>query len=195
MLSKKDIYPKLGQLLYLTLTHTPFESSQYGILSSISGTFYLPGFIKHQNLVLYGGFQYRETCKRKYFYPVNRVSLPRGYSFVMSEPLASVITKYSFNYSMPLIYPDLPIGSIVYLKRIRTNAFCDYSSAYDIMSSVENQPGNSSKNYYSFGVELIADLHLFRFYFPFSLGMRISCLPQFDKAYGELLLSIDTSVF
>jgi hypothetical protein len=188
MLSIRDIYPKWGQLFYLTFTHTPFESSQYGILSSVSGIFYFPGFIKHQNLVLYNGFQYRETNGRKYYYPVNRISLPRGYSFVMTEPLAKMIMKYSLNYSMPLLYPDLSIGSIAYLKRIRTNAFYDYSSGYDIPNLVENQPSNSSENYYSFGIELITD-------FPFSIGIRFSYLPQFDKTCPEFLFSIDTGVF
>lgn len=195
MLSQRDIYPKWGQRIYLTFTHTPFESSQYGILSSASGTFYIPGFLKHHSLILYGGIQYRETENRKYFYPVNRITLPRGYSFVLNEPLSGMLAKCSLNYGLPLMYPDLTIGSLAYIKRIRTGVFCDYTYGRDILYFTENQLVNGSESFCSLGVDLLADLHLIRFYFPFSLGLRISYLPQFEKAYPELLFNIDTSVF
>ena len=106
-----------------------------------------------------------------------------------------MLMKCSLNYGLPLMYPDLTIGSIAYIKRIRTGAFYDYSYGHDILYFKEDQLVNGSESYCSFGVDLLADLHLFRFYFPFSLGFRISYLPQFEKAYPELLFNIDTSVF
>lgn len=195
ILSQRDIYPKWGQLINLTFTHTPFESSQYGILSSTSGQFYFPGLLKHQSIMLFCGLQYREIERRKYFYPVNRVSLPRGYSFEVKEPLARMILKCSLIYGMPLMYPDLSFGSLAYIKRIRANVFYDYSYGYDILNYIENHLVKTSENYYSFGIDLLTDLHLFRFYFPFSLGMRISYIPEFGKVYPEILFSVDTSVF
>jgi hypothetical protein len=195
MLSYRDIYPKWGQLFKLTFSHTPFEKSQYGILTSGSGTFYFPGFFNHQSLICYSGFQYRETGQRRYFYPVNRISMPRGYSFVMNEPLARMLTKFSANYGLPLSYPDLSIGDVAYIKRIRANAFIDYSYGYDVLHLIENQLQYFSENYFSFGMDMISDLHLFRFYFPFSLGLRVSYIPHYGKVYPEFLLSIDTSAF
>ena len=195
MLSHRDIYPKWGQLIRLTFTHTPFERSQYGILTSGSGIFYFPGIANHHSLIFYGGFQYREIDNRQYFYSVNRISLPRGYYHVMNEPLARMITKLSLNYGLPLIYPDLSLGSAAYIKRIRANAFGDFSYVYDLLAYTENQTEYISESYSSFGLDIISDLHLFRFYFPFSIGLRFSYIPHFEKVYPEILLSIDTSVF
>lgn len=195
MLSHRDIYPKWGQLVRLTFTHTPFENSQYGILTSGSGIFYFPGIKKHHSLFCYGGFQYRKIEKGRYNYPVNRISLPRGYSHVMNEPLARMTTKFSLNYGMPLIYPDFSLGSIAYIKRIRTNIFGDFSYAYDRPAISENQIEYTSESYSSIGLDIISDLHLFRFFFPFSFGLRISYIPDFQKVYPNILLSIDTSVF
>ena len=113
----------------------------------------------------------------------------------MKQPLAKMIMKCSINYGLPLMYPDVAIGSMAYVKRIRTSVFYDYSYGHDILDLVENQPISTSESFYSFGVDVIADLHLCRFYFPFSLGIRISCLPLIVKVYPELLLSLDTSVF
>ena len=195
MLSYRDIYPKWGQSIRLTFTHTPFESSQYGILTSASGVFYFPGIANHHSLILYGGFQYREIENRQYYYSVNRISLPRGYYHVMNEPLARMISKFSINYGLTLMYPDLSLGSPAYIKRIRSNVFADFSYAYDLLIHTENQTQYSSKYYSSLGLDIISDLHLFRFYFPVSLGLRFLYIPHFENIYPEIILSIDTSAF
>ncbi len=195
MLARRDIYPEWGQLIRLTFTHTPFESSQYGILTSGSGVFYFPGIMNHHSIFLYGGFQYREMGRGKYHYPVNRITLPRGYSHIMNEPLARMTTKFSLNYGMPLFYPDLSLGSVAYIKRVRTVLFGDYSFAYDRPEPDGNQIQYTSDSYTSIGLDIISDLHLFRFFFPFSLGIRISYVPDNSNVYADFLLSIDTSVF
>jgi hypothetical protein len=195
MLSHRDIHPKWGQVINLSFTHTPFEKSQYGILTSASGIFYFPGISKHHSLFSYCGFQYRNIRKGRYSYPVNRITLPRGYSHVMNEPLTKMTTKVSLNYGAPVIYPDFSFGSAAYIKRVRTNIFGDFAYAYDLPVLRENQIEYTSKVYSSFGLDIISDMHLFRFFFPFSLGLRITYIPDFQNVYPDILFSVDTSVF
>ena len=194
LLSQRDVHPKWGQFINLTFTSTPFEKGLYGVLTSGSVSLYFPGLVRHQNLVLYGGVQYREITSSKYYYPVNRISLPRGYSFAVNEPLAGTIMKFMFSYRLTLGYPDVAIGPVIYIKRIRTNLFSDNSYARKMPIITNEGSFYTSQQYHSIGAELYADLHLFRFYFPFSAGIRLSYLPQLKKLYPEFLFNLDTSV-
>ena len=48
---------------------------------------------------------------------------PRGYE----APLNDQVFRVGVNYQLPLLYPDLGLWGITYFKRVRLNAFYDYS--------------------------------------------------------------------
>lgn len=72
-------------------------------------------------------------------------------------------TKGSFDYALPLAYPDKSFGSGLYIKRIYTNLFYDFTR-------VERQEGGREFKK-SAGNELYFDIKLLRI-LPLSLGLR-----------------------
>ncbi len=187
--SKRDIVPRFGQTISFSFTHSPFNRSLFGSLYSASTKIYLPGLLSHHSIMLHGGIQMQQP--EKYLYGIFHLSFPRGYTNLYAEQLY----KLSGDYILPLWYPDLSIGPLAYIKRIRSSVFCDYTYG----KNVYNDPGHEdiliSRDYYSFGIELISDLHFVRFIFPFSLGIRTSFLPQKSTFVPELLFNINTSIF
>ncbi|MBN2612087.1 MAG: hypothetical protein JXB00_11070 [Bacteroidales bacterium] len=191
--SRMDILPKWGQLIYLTYSHSPFQGNEYGHFLSTTITSYSPGLLKHHRIKLTGSQQYQNTSK--YYFPFNRISLPRGYSFVTRAFYTESLSKISVDYAFPFAYPDFSINSIMFMKRIRTNLFSDFAYGKKI-SELKNDGWKPYKNskYLSLGLEIISDVHLLRFFFPFSIGLRLSYIPEYRKLYPQLLFSIDTSV-
>jgi hypothetical protein len=82
-------------------------------------------------------------------------------------------------YSLPIAYPDLAIGPILYCKRLSTNLFYDYGR----IKFNENYYG-----YSSVGFDLNANLNFFGIILPFEMGLRCSYLIE-KKSYAiEFLL-------
>ncbi len=80
---------------------------------------YLPGAGRNHSLVLGFNYQRRDTLRQYSF--SNGFAMARGYDGIDYPRM----WKTSFNYHMPLLYPDLGIGNIVYFLRIRSNFFYD----------------------------------------------------------------------
>ena len=80
---------------------------------------YLPGVGRNHSLVLGFNYQMRDTLRQYSF--SNGFAMARGYDAVDYPRM----WRTSFNYHMPLLYPDLGIGNIVYFLRARSNFFYD----------------------------------------------------------------------
>ncbi|MDZ7605962.1 MAG: hypothetical protein U5K79_10345 [Cyclobacteriaceae bacterium] len=102
----------------------------------------------------------------------------RGYGV----PFYDNITKFSANYHMPLTYPDWGFWGIIYLYRIRSNVFFDYSRT---LFSIESSNTESTQLYNSAGLELVFDTRLFNYY-DFSVGVRYAHLLNDDFYNPEL---------
>jgi hypothetical protein len=76
-------------------------------------------FTNH-SLVLSGAFQVRDTLPDLFS---NNFSFARGYNALNTRRMF----KGAVNYHLPLLYPDLGIGNIFFVLRIRANAFFDYN--------------------------------------------------------------------
>jgi hypothetical protein len=96
------------------------------------------------------------------------------------------------DYGFPIVYPDLNIEPVVYIKRIRGNLWGDYLQGRDMLIDVP-EPALADRNYYSYGADVLFDLHILRLMFPFSMGVRISYLPQTDTWKSEFLFTIDVN--
>jgi hypothetical protein len=138
---------------------TPFLGIQSGSITAIEETLYLPGILRHDGIRIYMGYQDRKssllpfgTVSRMTSFG-NEIIFPRG----NPVPLTNKEVSLSFNYSLPLLYPDLSLGPIAYIKRIKVNFFYD--------TTVNNVIAGR-------GVELTADVHLLRFVFPFEVGVQ-----------------------
>jgi hypothetical protein len=75
----------------------------------------------------------------------------------------------SVNYTLPLWYPDIHLGPIINLQRIRFNGFFDYAHG-----ETKTEQRNLSRTYSSVGGEVKFDFNIFRFLPQFDMGFRYS---------------------
>jgi Tol biopolymer transport system component len=176
--SAKDMFPRMGQTLDLNFRSTPFAGNQMGDIFAVQTNLYFPGFFKHQGIWAYGAYQSYNRRNDTFYTYASIINFPRGYTGVMDEQVMSV----TLNYKLPLFYPDLSLGSLVYFKRFKLNLFFDWAQGWT---------GKQVNIYQSTGAELTTDLHLLRFLYPFDLGVRAVFFPE-DSSWGwELLYAIN----
>lgn len=115
----QNIYPRWAQTLLLQYRSTINRITANQFLAY--GSLYLPGFHVNHNIVLTGAYQQRDTLREYPF--ANNFPFSRGYDGLDYPRM----WRFGSNYHFPLCYPDWGVGNIVYFKRIRANAFYDYS--------------------------------------------------------------------
>jgi hypothetical protein len=177
--SRRDFNPKYAQLLTFENYETPYGGNFRGNLTAIRATLYFPGLFKHHSLYFRGGYQtsFSSTDLNTYQFR-NRIFKPRGYAY----PRDSKFFMFSGNYAFPIWYPDIAVGPILNIQRIKTNLFCDYANgegrSYFYRPKSNQQAdvysSNNGASYLSFGAELTFDINVFRFLPQFELGVRAS---------------------
>ena len=125
-----------------------------------STSVFLPGFGANHHMMLKVGYQ-KEPLENYYQF-VDDFEYPRGFGRIVNDEVSS----YSFNYGLPLFYPDFGLAGITYFKRVRTNLFYD--------AAVASKLGRST-TYSSAGFELVFD-NVNLNYTPLSFGIRTSYL-------------------
>ena len=182
-LAYKDLGSRLGQSLNMEYKATPFGDLDYGSIAMIESNIYLPGIGRHHNIKVYLGYQEKTAATYSYS---NIVQLARGYIGIDGNKLQS----YKFNYEMPLLYPDMSISSLIYLKRIKTMLFYDLTiSDIDIVDKY-GATISSTPHYKSYGFDLRFDMHIIRIITPFDLGIRYAYLEMDKSNYFQFLFSI-----
>jgi len=182
-MGRKDILPRLGVSVRAGYRHAPVNKHNFGDQHFFGTTLYLPGILKHQTIRF--NFSIEKQDPERYLF-ANEISLPRGTMDIVGLEMK----KFSVDYHFPLLYPDLNIEPVLYIKRVRGNIWGDYLQGRDILVS-EPDPALEDRDYYSYGADLLFDVHLLRFMFPFSLGARIAYLPASDEWKPEFLFTID----
>jgi len=171
--SRRDINSKWGQAAFLDLYGTPYLGDYSGSLFAFQGRLYFPGLMKHHSLWGYWAFQKSDIADvnvssgeglDNYTFR-NQIPLPRGQSVGRFEEFYSM----SANYTMPIWYPDLNIGPLLNVQRVRANAFFDYGFG----SSVVNQQPRS-QSYVSTGAEVKFDINILRLLPQLDVGFRYS---------------------
>ena len=82
----------------------------------------VPGVLKNDGLKISGGKQWGSDV----FVP-NYLNEPRG---VLNQSFTSG-DRFSLEYGLPLLYPDLKVSRLAYIQRVRANFFCDYLTVFD----------------------------------------------------------------
>ncbi len=158
----RDLHPRLGFSTSAQFAHTPFAGDNTspridaGHLKAFEISLFLPGLMRHHSFRFYTGIQDRKRV-RTYFNDMIRFA--RGYQTTPRNKLTTI----SASYTLPLWYPDLSLGSLVYAKRLRANLFYDMS--YSPVDGGET-------TWSSIGLDLLVDLHLLRMPMPFNMGVR-----------------------
>jgi hypothetical protein len=101
-----------------------------------------------------------------------------------------IITRYSADWVFPILYPDLEVGSLLYLKRIRGAVWTDYMVGTNVIV-YEPQAHYENREYQTVGFDLVVDMNLLRIPFPLSLGGRVTYEPATGKVGFEGIYSVD----
>jgi hypothetical protein len=205
--SFRDIHPKWAQTLDFSYSDYPFDRDIYGDILTARTSFYFPGFMKNH------GFKLRLEADKQNpgkFVLGNRASFARGYigtrSWFDEAFYENIISKElltgSVDYFMPLAYPDFNLAGIIYLTRIRSDFFYDFTRGTDnyVFISDINSLGkrevtmenhNYGETFRSFGVQLMTDFYVFRIPFMISSGIEASWRTLGSYPYVKLLLNFD----
>ncbi len=203
----RDLYPKWAQILDVIYSDYPFDSEIYGDILTAKTIFYFPGFMKNH------GFKLKMEAEKQNpekFVLGNRASFARGYSGVRTwfddafyeNIISQELQTGSFDYFMPLAYPDFNLAGLLYLKRIRTDFFYDFTRGKDnyvFVSDINSQgirevtmtKHDYTETFCSFGVQLMADYYVLRMPFMISSGIEASWRAPGDYPYVRLIFSID----
>jgi hypothetical protein len=172
--SRRDFLSRWGQTLDLDFYDTPFGGDFKGRLVAARTSAFFPGFFKHH--VIHARIAYQESFQgietNTYIFR-NRIPKPRGHSYPTDETFGS----FSANYALPLWYPDIALGPILNVQRIKANFFYDYGKG---TGSIFYYKSNSNKVYVadtgavyqSVGVETTFDFNVLRFLPKFEVGFR-----------------------
>ncbi len=161
----QHIYPKFAFVTRITNKSAIGKTSANQLY--FGSQLYLPGIGKNHSLVTAFSYQQRDTLKQYIF--SNGFAMARGYE-ALDYPR---MWKASFNYHMPLLYPDFGIANIVYFQRIRSNFF------YDAMWLKSLRTGVTT-NLRSTGAEIYFDTKWWNQQ-PVSFGVRYSHLLDVNK--------------
>jgi hypothetical protein len=185
-MGKKDILPRVGFNTTGGYYHAP-GSQVFGSVATAGISVYLPGPIRHQTFRLsaYGQRQYSLDLNHPAF--INLISMPRGLN---RNIYGQKLNRFSIDYVFPLLYPDLAIGSLLYLKRIRASLWTDYLIGTGVIIR-EPEPHYEDRDYMTCGVDLVADMNVLRISFPLSAGGRFSYEPETNRFVLEAIFSID----
>jgi hypothetical protein len=167
-LAHKDFLPRWGQVFSVNYALNPADEN-FSHLISVYGKGYFPGVAKHHSLSLaavyqtsLGGFDHEKALSNLAFHSGRLI--PRGFYTSDIENRNYVAT--SLNYSLPICYPDVGIGAIIYFKRLRVNLGFDYASFthkkmyvdqdYNLYSRMERH------RILSYGGDISLDFNLFQ---------------------------------
>ncbi|RLD46979.1 MAG: hypothetical protein DRI86_01720 [Bacteroidetes bacterium] len=171
----RDLQPRIGQSLKATYAHTPIIGADLGDILAMESTTYLPFITRHSGMKTYIGLQYKN--KEQFSYS-NIIEMPRGLVGVISNNSESFIIKQTF--AIPLLYPDISISSLAYIKRVKTYLFADYLFGDDLYSSI--------------GADIRFDVHFLRTIAPVDIGLRTSFVTDYSnneqQVVYQFLLSI-----
>jgi hypothetical protein len=167
--SRRDIYSKWGQVFNLQYYGTPFGGDFEGGVLSATGFMYFPGLFRHHSLNGYVAYQETmipEDLRINNYLFRNTIPFPRGINDYVSRHRRFL--SASLNYAFPLWYPDIAIGPVLNVQRVRMNLFGDVASAESAIFQYTNS------QYISVGGELVFDINVLRFLPQLDLGVRYS---------------------
>lgn len=164
----QNINPRWGQAVSVSYRQAfnYFETKKLVSAASL----FLPGLSRNHSLVLQGSFQRRDSLPD--FFSDNYDGA-RGY-----EPLNTrMMYKAAVNYHFPICYPDVGVGNIFFLQRIRANVFYDYN-----ISRLRYRSKLADIKYRSAGTEVFFEGKLWNA-LSAGIGVRYSHLLDPDLQY------------
>jgi hypothetical protein len=174
-----DILPKWGYQLRLQYLSMPFNAVNFTALYAARLTTYWPGVMPNHSLMLKAAYQYQPDVGNPLYIPRQLLESARGYEY---QAQTHQQTSLKADYAFPVASPDVSLGPLLYLRRLRANLFFD---------ATFNQTNSRSKwtTQSSFGGDILFDCNALRFYSPLSTGIRL-IKPAGRRLQAEALFSI-----
>jgi hypothetical protein len=176
--SARDLTYPFGQALSISYISTPVLDTKIEDLFQVTGQFFFPGIFKNHGFYTVLAYQYYGDSRTLYS---NRIPQPRNTNPVFAERMYTS----QFNYILPIAYPDLSWESWVYLQRIGISIFHDMSYSQNLIDTKNSVFSNEDQLNQSTGINIFADLHLFRIISPINLGLRVA----YDYQVGQVVFS------
>lgn len=182
----RDIYPRWAVVADYSYTSFPWDSKIYGTMSTLRTSLFVPGILKNHGLRLRYRSDYQSAGNLVLY---NRAEWPRSYSNIISLDLRS----FSADYVFPLLYPDLNIPSVLYLKRFRGGLFYDYATGTNniYFGATGNNYVNKTETFRSFGTEFLADFFVLRIPFMISGGIQAAWRDIYEAPSLKLIFNLD----
>ncbi|WDF57055.1 TolB family protein [Mucilaginibacter sp. KACC 22063] len=163
----QNIYPHFAQSIYFNYKKGIINQYNYQLLAT--GNFYFPGLFVNHNLVI--GLAHQQRSQNTVIDFSNSFPFSRGYTVYNLYKM----DKVALNYHFPIAYPDAGFANLIYIKRLRGNAFFDYTRAKDFYTNGLAFNGN----FRSTGGELFFDTQWFN-QLPLTFGLRYTRLLDQD---------------
>ena len=187
--SHRDIQPRFGQIVYLAFNQPIINPELFTHIAVGQYIQYLPGILRHHGIRLIVSYEDHEESK----VPIlnSRITPPRGYDPYMDyfNNLRGVL-----EYTFPVLYPDLSLGPLAYIKRIHSTLYYDAANIR-YPQRINNSDIISEDYFSSIGIILYSEIHFLRFFMPFQPAFRISYLPEKQNFDMGFTITVNTSVF
>ncbi|MBV6647418.1 MAG: hypothetical protein KI790_18310, partial [Cyclobacteriaceae bacterium] len=178
--ARQQIAPRWGQSVTLNYNQTVGAEASETSTLTLGSRWYFPGLFRNHSFNIRADFQV-ESFTDSYKFRDN-FFYARGYGSVLHDR----IWKVGVNYALPLFYPDIALGPLAFIKRVKVNFFYDHSeSTTDDIPINELAPisdvsftgsfNGSTRTFRSVGAELTFDTRLFRL-LEVDMGVRYSYL-------------------
>ncbi len=180
----RDYRAPWEQYLDLSWAYVPAQPGHEGGEIIADGYFTIPGLFRHHRVRLFGTGEWRYGEEVPLEYLIVR---PRGYPFDWND-FYETDGVIGLEYGLPLFYPDLNLGHLYYLKRIRAVLFAE--SGYGLPATTEypaavrpvgpvspavlEWEGELGADLYpASGLEFIFEQHILSLPLAFEAGLRL----------------------
>ncbi|MBS4014258.1 MAG: hypothetical protein KGZ97_10960 [Bacteroidetes bacterium] len=183
---KRDMNPRLGQVLDISFRHSPFLGYNLGETIGIRSSTYLPGIMKHHSLLVTMGYQ-TMTAGNSYYNYQSFLNYPRGITMQKHKELQTLYLDYSY----PIAYPDWGINSMFYLQRISANMFFDYAIGIKEVPNESEILIENQEEFMTCGIDLMLDVNFFRTVNLSKFGPRIGYNLKTEKPFLDVVFKIN----
>ena len=172
----RDLF-QTGASMTVLYRHTPGSGDYDSHVGAIRGVAITAGLAPNHAVVFDVGHEEQRPANYRFS---SELRFPRGFSKRYHDRLTSA----GISYALPLLYPDLAIGPLVYARRVQGAVFADVGRG-------STREGARVIQYRSVGGELTADLAPLGTRSTMRVGVRVSQRLTGDrKAISELILSL-----
>ncbi len=178
-----DFAPRWEQYLEGSWQYVPAPAGEWGRRIGVNGLLTAPGLGRQHRLQLGWTGELKAGEEVPLTSPAVR---PRGYPFDWNDGYEADGVA-ALQYSLPLLYPDMELGNVYFLKRIRGTLFADLgiglpAGAGDALPAAGGEPPQWLRELEAAagadlhpvaGVELLFEQHLFNWPIALEAGLRL----------------------